>query len=266
MTWDKPLFPERPARAWSKETKLTLLNTAVIGGIMGYGLIYWHYGETSPQFVDEGWFEHDSIHGGADKLGHAISTYYAVMAYSWLYDRWGFETSKSSLYGALSAWSTFFMIEVGDAFSRHGFSVEDLVADTCGALTGYLRRVFPGFRDRVDFRVEYWPSYGARKGEDIDLASDYSGYKYIVALKGDGFDLLSSTWLQYFELQAGYYTRGYQSQDEDHYGDPYRVAYGAIAVNLSHIFEKHNWNKTAAFLHYYQVPYTYAPLEYNLDD
>ncbi|HOU21246.1 MAG TPA: DUF2279 domain-containing protein [Kiritimatiellia bacterium] len=259
-------IPPGARNGWSKEIKLKLLNTAVIGGIVGYGVMYWHYGETSPQVVDEDWFEHDSAHGGADKLGHAISTYYAVMAYSWLYDRWGYEPAQSALYGALSAWSTFCMIEVGDAFSRHGFSVEDLVMDSAGAVVGYLHRRIPGFRARVDFRVEYWPSYGARKGTDIDYVSDYSGYKYLVALKGDGIEALSSTWLRFCELQLGYYTRGYQSQDEDYYGDPYRVLYAAVGVNLSHIFHKHNWNKTAAFLHYYQVPCTYAPLEYNLDD
>ena len=251
---------------WSKEKKLKWLNVGILGGMMAYGLVYWGYGETSPQFVDEGWFEHDSIHGGADKLGHAISTYYAVQAFSSVYQRWGYDRHRANIYGSLSAETTFFMIEVGDAFSRNGFCVQDLVADTFGACVGFLRREYPGFEKRVDFRVEYWPSYAVTSGDDKDLVSDYSGYKYLVALKGSGFDLTSSSWLQYFELQGGYYTRGYQNGDEDHYGDPHRVLYGALAVNLTHIFDKHNWNKTASFLRYYQVPYTYLPVEYNLDE
>ena len=251
---------------WPKEKKLKYLNAGILGGMMAYGLVYWGYGETSPQFVDEGWFEQDSIHGGADKLGHAISTYYAVQAFSSVYQRWGYDRHRANIYGSLSAEATFFMIEVGDAFSRNGFCVQDLVADTVGAGVGYLRREYPGFEKRVDFRVEYWPSYAVTSGDDKDLVSDYSGYKYLMALKGSGFDLTSSSWLQYFELQGGYYTRGYQEGDADHYGDPHRVLYGALAVNLTHIFDKHNWNKSASFLRYYQVPYTYLPVEYNLDE
>ena len=266
VMWDVPEWPETVRSDWSKETKLKLLNGAVLGGMMTYGLLYWHYGETSFQFVNEGWFDPDTIHGGADKLGHAISTYFGVMAYSAIYDHWGYDQHRASLYGTLSSWATFFMIEVGDGFSRHGFSVEDLAADTVGAFTGYLRREWPAFSRRVDFRVSYFPSYGERKGKDADYCSDYSGFKYLLALKGDGFDCISSTWLRYLELQMGYYTRGYQDQDGDHYGPPMRTLYAAVGVNLSQIFDKQNWNKTAAFLHYYQPPYTFVPVDFDLDD
>jgi hypothetical protein len=158
------------------------------------------------------------------------------------------------------------MIEVADATSRHGFSVEDLVLDTLGAFTGYLRREYPGFERRVDFRVEYFPSYGSLRGEDTDYASDYSGYKYLMAFKGDGFDSTSSTWLKYFELHCGYYTRGYQSQDGDHYGDPSRSLYAAVGLNLAHLFDQGGWHGTATFLRYYQPPYTYLPMDYDLDE
>lgn len=251
---------------WSKEKKLKYLNIGVLGGMMAYGLLFWDYGENGFEFTNEGWFTYDTKYGGADKLGHALSTYFAVQAFSSVYERWGYDRHRANVYGALSGWSTFFMIEVCDATSRYGFSYEDLIVDTIGAIVGYWRREYPEFEKRVDFRVEYWPSYAVTRGDDTDIASDYSGYKYLVALKGSGFDLTSSTWLQYLELQGGYYTRGYQNGDEDHYGDPHRVLYGALAVNLTHIFHKHDWNKTASFLRYYQVPYTYLPLEYNLDE
>jgi hypothetical protein len=251
---------------WSKETKLKYLNIGILGGMMLYGLIFWDYGENGFEFTNEGWFQYDTKYGGADKLGHALSTYFAVQAYSSVYERWGYDRHRANIYGALSGWGTFFMIEVADATSRYGFSYEDLIVDTIGAIVGYWRREYPEFEKRVDFRVEYWPSYAVTSGDDTDIASDYSGYKYLMALKGSGFDLTSSTWLQYLELQGGYYTRGYQNGDGDHYGDPHRVLYGALAVNLTHIFDKHNWNKTASFLRYYQVPYTYVPLEYNLDE
>ena len=284
MTWDKYPFPApSPARlalggpgattnldllqtGWSKEKKLKYLNYGVFGGMMLYGIVFWDYGEQGFEFKNEGWFTTDTKYGGADKLGHALSTYFAVQAFSSIYERWGYDRHRANLYGALSGWGTFLMVEVADATSRYGFSYEDLIMDTIGAGFGYLRREYPGFERRVDFRVEYWPSDAVTKGDDTDIASDYSGYKYLLALKGSGFDLTSSTWLQYFELQGGYYTRGFQNGDEDYYGDPHRVLYAAVAANLTHVFDKHNWNKTASFLRYYQVPYTYVPIEYNLDE
>jgi hypothetical protein len=266
LTMDAPSGAPPPNSGWSKETKLKALNIGVLGGMMAYGLLFWDYGKNGFEFTNERWFQHDTKYGGADKLGHAISTYFAVQAFGSTYERWGYDRHHANLYGTLSAWSVFFMIEVADATSRYGFSYEDLIMDSLGAFTGYLRREYPEFEKRVDFRVEYWPSYAVTSGDDTDIASDYSGYKYLVALKGSGFDATSATWLQYLELQAGYYTRGFQPGDGDHYGDPHRVLYGALAVNLTHIFYKHNWNKTATFLHYYQVPYTYAPVEYNFDE
>lgn len=255
-----------PRTGWSKETKLKALNFAVLGGMMAYGLIFWDYGKQGFEFHNEGWFTDDTNYGGADKLGHALSTYFAAQAFGSIYERWGYDRHRSNIYGSLSAWATFFMIEVADATSRYGFSYEDLIMDTLGAFTGYLRREYPEFEKRVDFRVEYWPSYAVTSGDDTDIASDYSGYKYLVALKGSGFAALASTPLQYLELQAGYYTRGFQNGDDDHYGDPHRVLYGALALNLTHLFDRHNWNKTASFLRYYQVPYTYLPAEHNFDE
>ena len=268
----KPTTSDLPGEfkpGWSKETKLELLNVAVIGGMATYGLLFWGYGGHSFQVIDERWFSQDSIHGGADKLGHAFSTYVGAMSYSAVYEKWGYERHLASRYGALSSFATFFMIEFGDAFSKHGFSVEDLISDACGAVWGYLRREHPALRELVDFRVEYFPSYGTLKGRTSDYISDYSGFKYLLAFKGSGVGGLSSTWLKYVELHLGYYTRGYESQDldqgENHYGDPHRVMYAGIGVNLSDLVEKTGWRKTATFLEYYQTPYTYFPAERNID-
>jgi hypothetical protein len=249
---------------WSKETKTKVLNAAILGGTMAYGLAFWGYGESSFQTVDEGWFGEDTSHGGADKAGHTYSAYVAAVAYAQLYDAWGYETHVSSKLGAMSSLATFTAIEVGDGFSKNGFCLQDLAMDTVGALVGCLRHENPGFRRKVDLRVEYVPTQGARNGEHGDLATDYSGYKYLVALRGDGFDCLSSTWLKYFELQGGYFTRGYEEYDEDH-DNPSRNIYASVAVNLSHIFDKRGWSKTATFLRFYQVPYTYVATEKDLN-
>jgi len=269
---------------WSKEKKTVVLNTAVIGGFMLYGLKYWDYGENPFQFVNEGWFEKHSIHGGADKLGHAFSTYVTSMSFAALYEYWGYDRHQASFNGALSGWASFFMIEVADGTSKHGFSVEDLVVDTIGAFTAYLRREYPEFERRVDFRAQYKPSYGAKEVHKLDIAGDYSGYKYLMAFKGDGFDCTADTWLKYLELHVGYYSLGYQDEDTDaekdangevmvdadgnkinHYGSPHRNIYVGIGVNLAHLLNKGGYHKTATIFNYYQVPYTYLPADYNID-
>jgi hypothetical protein len=269
VSGDPGAIPVRPEggedeAGWSKEKKLMAINAAAVVGIGAYGLRYWNYGEDKFHFVRERWFQRNSIHGGADKLGHAFSSQVAVVAYAALLEGWGYDRRRAAVNGALSAWTSFFMMEVGDALSRHGFSVEDLTMDSLGVVMGYLRVRFPEFEKRVDFRVSYWPSYGAGKS-DVDYASDYSGYRYLLAFKGDGYDTTSSTWLRHLELHAGYYTRGYQTLDEDHYGPPHRVVYGAVAVNLSSLLDRQDWHRTATVLHYYQVPFVFAPAAHRLD-
>ena len=250
---------------WSRERKTEMLNTAVIGGMAAYGILFWGYGGHSFQFANEGWFQRDSIHGGADKLGHAFSTYVGAMAYGSVYDRWGYNRSEASLYGALSGFATFFMIEFGDAFSRHGFSLEDLAMDASGALWGYMRREHPRFRELVDYRVSYFPSYGTLKGRTSDYISDYSGFKYLLAFKCSGIRRWSSSWMRYLELYAGYFTRGYETQDLDHYGDPHRSGFIGVGLNLSLLFKEQGWRKTSVFLDFFQPPYSFVSAKHRFD-
>lgn len=252
--------------AWPKEKKLEIANVAVIGGMAAYGLLFWGYGGHAFQVVNERWFQRDSIHGGADKLGHAFSTYVAAMSFGDVYERWGYDRREASLYGALSGFATFFMIEFGDAFSRHGFSFQDLAADGIGALWGYLRRECPALRGLVDYRVSYWPSWGTWRGYTSDFISDYSGFKYLLAFKGSGIKGLSSTWLRCAEFHLGYYTRGYENQDWCHYGEPHRKVYVGVALNLSDLLKQRNWRKSGTFLEYYQPPFIDLSQGFDLDN
>ena len=137
--------------------------------------------------------------------------------------------------------------------------------DAAGTLWGYGRRESPALRRLVDFRVSYFPSWGSRKGYTSDYISDYSGFKYLLAFKAEGVRALSSTWLRYLEMYLGYYTRGYESQDRDHYGDPHRVMYTGIGLNLSDLLNRAGWKKTATVLEYYQPPWPDLAMEHNLD-
>ena len=114
---------------WSKETKLTVLNIGILGGMMAYGLIFWDYGEQGFEFTNEGWFTDDTKYGGADKLGHAISTYFAVQAFSSTYERWGYDRHLGNVYGAILGGLLFGMVQtLSAALIPRGSEFRDVVA------------------------------------------------------------------------------------------------------------------------------------------
>ncbi len=50
--------------------------------------------------------------------------------------------------------------------------------------------------------------------------TDYSGQRYLLALKLSGFERFSRTPLRLVELHAGYYARGFTKEEED-LGEPF---------------------------------------------
>jgi len=258
---------ERPAeesKGWTKEQKLVAVNAAAAVAIGIYGFQFWDYGDKNFQVIDEGWFGQNTSYGGADKLGHAYSSYLFALGFASLYEGWGYERSKADLYGAISSMAAFTLIEVGDGFSKNGFSWEDLAVDAAGVAFGYWRRRVPAVGRLVDFRVEYIPSETFLEGEHSDIVTDYSGFKYLLALKLDGIEALSKTPLGWFELQAGYYTRGFATGDDEFFNEKTRKAYVAIGLNVSRILSKLGFRKLGKFFEFYQAPYTYVPFDWTI--
>lgn len=245
---------------WSsleKEQKMLYTNLGIASFIGIYGLIDWDYGSGGGlHSADEGWFEEDSKYGGADKLGHLWATYVLSDALTGLYKSYGYSSDKANIYAALSAWSVQAFMEIGDATSEtQGFSWEDMVMNTIGALTSVLMEKYPELDRKIDLRMEYVFN------EDINgIFDDYSNQYYSIALKLDGFDTLENTFLKYIELHAGYYAHGYDSPEDDRE----RAFYGGISINFSHLFYKYGWNKTGKTLEYLQVPYSVLKVENEL--
>jgi len=238
-----------------KEEKLnyTVISSAALVGL--WGLATWDYGSSGLHLSSEGWFEQDSKHGGADKLGHFWFTYSFSDALSALYESYGYDVKTANRYGALSSWTVQMAMEVGDASSdSQGFSWEDSVVNTVGALTSVLMYNFPELDRKIDFRMEYVFNV---KIEGI--FDDYSNHFYSIALKLDGFDSLEDTFLKYFELHAGYYTRGYENSDDDK-----RAVYGGISLNFSRLFSQYGYHKTGKVLEYFQLPYSTLKVTHEL--
>ena len=252
--------PESPLTDEELRNRVIYTNVIGAGVIALWGAAFWDYFTISPVTGDEGWFGEDTKYGGADKLGHLYSTYIWSLGFSSLYEYWGMSEDDSLLYGPLSAWIFQGMMEVGDSFSEsQGFSYEDLVMNTVGAAFYYVREKYPEVKRKVDLRLEYIPDFNS----DVDFFTQYNSMKYMMALKFSGFDSMEDTPMKYFELQLGYYTRGYS--EHENYESKERVIYAGIGINSSEVMKAIGWEKTSNFLNYYQLPYTYVPFGYDLD-
>ena len=253
--------PSDDGKGWSKEAKFWAVQGTAVLAVSAYGLQFWDYGKRSFNIDNEGWFGDNTKYGGADKLGHAYATYLGAIGLATLYESWGYERDEADILGAVTAFTSFGLIEVGDALSKAGFSYEDLVADAVGAAYGYLWRRYPKLQKYLDYRVEYIPSDAVLKGGKNDLVTDYSGFKYLLALKLDAFPKLENTPLQWFEIHVGYFTRGFVNQDRDFYEDKTRRGYIGIGLNMSRILRKAGAKKVARVLNFYQLPYTYVAVD-----
>ncbi len=263
-------------------TKLTdaelsdrVLYTNLVGAgvVTLWGVAFWDYFSQKPKFDQEHWFQNDTAYGGADKFGHLYSTYLWSLGFSSLYESWGMNHDDATFNGTFTAWTFQAIMELGDSFSNsYGFSYEDFLMNTVGAGFYYVREQYPSLKQRVDLRLEYVPNFQG----NTDFFSQYNSMKYLIALKGSGFESTKSSWLKYAEFHLGYYTRGYQNSDmyevDPINGNPNkgdakteRVIYAAVAISISELLNAAGWERTGSIFNYVQLPYTYVPFGYDAD-
>ena len=249
-----------------KEKKVLYLNAGLIAGFTTWGLIFWDYGQRNPHAKSEKGFAEDSPNGGADKLGHLYTSYLLSHAFSNVYTSWGYEKNEAAKLGALSSFAIQGFMEIGDAYSSsYGFAYDDLIANAIGSYIGYLRVTEPDFARKIDLRIEYFPSKRLSKEGSFDFTTDYDGMKFLIAAKLDGFSSIQNKYLKYLEIHLGYLTRGY-GDTTGTYENPSRNIYAGIGLNISKILNDLSFNKTAKVFNYYQLPYTYLPLDHNLNN
>lgn len=233
-----------------KSDRATLANAAGIGFITYWGVRNWDYGDRSPHAQKEHWFDSETKYGGADKIGHAYTTYALSHGLNFLYQKWGYPRDEAATRSAWSSFGLMSFMELGDSFSQYGFSYEDLIMNAVGSYAGYVSATQPKIRDLVDFRVEYRTDLSR-----LDFFTDYEKMKYLIAIKADGVDVLNNTLARFFELQLGYFTRGYPTSANT---VKERNAYVAIGVNLSHLISQAGYKKTATIFNYLQLPEIYV--------
>lgn len=248
-----------------KEKKLLYLNAGILTGITLWGVMFWDYGQARPRAKSERGFAEDSPNGGADKLGHFYGGYMLSHAFTNLYSSWGYETEKAAKLGALSSFAIQGFMEIGDAYSsRYGFAYDDMIANAVGSYIGYLHVRYPDFARKIDVRIEYLPSKRLFNENSFDIVTDYDGMKFLFAVKLDGFSSIQNKYLKYLEIHLGYFSRGY-GDTSGTYSSTSRDIYAGVGLNVSKILKDFSFNKTARVFNYYQLPYTYIPMDYNLN-
>jgi hypothetical protein len=238
------------AQSPSKSRDTVLLGFSTTAGAMtAWGIARWGWFQHSPKFKREGWFGANTHAGGADKTGHFYMSYALADLLLWDFRRQG--VNKPEKTAALTALATMTLLEIGDATSsKYGFSFEDLIADAGGVLASWALATNPQLDELIDIRMEYWPSAGFDLTEDA--ASDYSGMRHLIALKGDAIERFSNTPLRWLELQTGYYTRGFRSFDRPLENGPERHVYVGVGISLPTVFKRHKAART--FFSYLQPP------------
>jgi len=242
----------------TKEKKLTYTHVASASTVLLWGFTQWGYGEADFHFRKEGLFERETANGGADKLGHFYTNYLITRILAPLYGSWGYERKDAALYAALTAGTlSGLLIEAGDGISNYGFSHEDLLFDLLGVTVGYFWHTHSSLSDKVDFRLEFVPSFN--KGDSTDFTTNYEHMKHLLVIKGDGFKVSENSFVKYMELHIGYYTRDF-NHNAMPIEDRKRHLYIGLGFNLSRVLEPYI-GKYAKIFNYYQMPYTYLPVE-----
>lgn len=182
--------PSVDAPTLAPAPNLRLRNTLIIGTgatlIAAYGKAKWWQSGFGGGFKtsNEGWFGRNTEFGGADKLGHMYSNYGAVRLLTPLFETAGNSRDASV---SLAAWTTvgiFTGVEVVDGLSRRwNFSPQDALMNVAGAALGVVLEAHPELDEKFDFRVAYRPS----PGSGFNPFGDYSGQKYLLVVKADGF-------------------------------------------------------------------------------
>jgi hypothetical protein len=237
--------------------------TAVLGTTLMLGFMDWDWGSSSFYFDSEGYFGKDTISGGMDKLGHIFGSYALADFFTYSINRKSGNLEQAALTGSMMSWGAMLAVETMDGFSGdHGFSPEDLLMNTIGVAFSYFRNTNPELEKKIDFRLEYAPS-----GYDREFSphSDYAGQKYLLSLKLGGFEKLEETPLRYFDIQAGYFTEGFNGEEATARDiDASRHLFVGIGLNLEELLfgrkkEEESTYKFAGrqFLQRVQIPYTY---------
>ena len=184
--------------------------------------------------------------GGADKLGHAWATLALARLGTEVLNQWGgYDRRMSTIIGTTLSEALFLGVEVRDGFT-YQFSYWDFAFNTLGAALAFAQSTWPRVDELVDFRVQYFPSTGYRErfqGGDVDVAEDYSGQTYLLALHLGALpglrDARWAWWSQFVDVAVGFETRGYKPEPPPEAMDPLRqTLFFGVTLNAQGVVDR----------------------------
>jgi hypothetical protein len=186
----------------------------------------------------DGWLGDQTYAGGADKFGHAWATMSLARVGTEMLHQWGgYDKLTATIVGTALSELLFLGVEVKDGFF-YEFSFSDATGDTLGALAAVALSLSPRLDELFDYRVQYWPSHEYRRqfdGGNVNIAEDYSGETYLLALHLGGIHSLRDAswggWSRFVDVALGYGTRGYKPDPPG--GEPPYLHHQEISFGLS---------------------------------
>jgi len=256
--------PAPPApKLFDRKTTLFTAGVLVLMPVVGY-LTWWH-DDTNGKFhtVDEGWFGEETYTGGADKASHITFAYMVTLGFQSAYRALGKTPAQSRALAFGLTTAAGLIEEVGDGFSKYGFSWQDVAANTLGAGLATAVDAY-GLRDTVVLRFGNVPNtIPPPCCRYPGFGGDYSNQIYTA-------DLLMSGFLprvgakpgiaRFFLAGMTYSSKGYRHSPPE---NRQRQLGFEIGLNLPEILRAVGvrdttwWGKALLVLFkYYRVPYT----------
>jgi hypothetical protein len=274
---DEPAKPGRPVAA------ISALSAAY--GIFAVWTFFAWYRMHKPnrayKWGGDGWMGPTTYAGGADKLGHAWSTYSLARLGTVLLSQFGgYSARKATLISSTLSELLFTGVEVKDGF-YYEFSFSDLTGDSAGAVLAVLLDSFPRLNELFGFRVEYWPSQMYRRKvagtspcptggcSRWNIAEDYSGQTYLAALHLGGIAAVRNKVgpvANFVDVGLGYGTRQYRPlPDRDITETPHQDLDLRVAFNAQGFFDwllegKKARKITHGFFEVFQAPFGSVPV------
>lgn len=207
---------------------------------------------------NEHWFSKDSEYLGVDKLAHAFNTYLIAEV---LHDRVHRRTNASegdALTAAAMAVGLMTFNELSDGIEpESGFSFQDVAMNLVGAGFSVLRNTVPGLKEKLSYKLQVEPNsevytFGGEK--------HFQQERFMLSIKGAGFEQLKQTPLRFLDLQLGYYGSNFLEKDRLAGIEPQRHLFVGLGLNAGELFFSRSRSRAGrsayTALDYIQPPYT----------
>lgn len=173
--------------------------------------------------------------GGADKLGHLWANYTLARGTTRLLVDAGWDPIGSSFVAAGLTEISFLLTEIQDGYTV-GFDRHDLGMNLLGGLLAITMENLPELDRLIDLRLEYLPSRDFRRHPSLDIAQDYSGESYMLALHLGELPHLQVA--RYVDLVFGFQTRNYAPSPADPKSERTQELYAGVSINFQAVLAR----------------------------